>query len=191
MTIHREGTATISLVALVVGLLNIANFGEKSADNLLHEFKQKLDNISLPILMAASNKLGHGLGEERMKQIIQYYPNILFDYKKWDQTVFINNIKKISGWNDKTATLFVTNFPEFIYFYNIIKKYIKYVNRVKIQEAKLECNLYFFELNVFIRKLPFGLDIANNLILKPTNRLKKNEIPSGIYMPPLSFIQGI
>ena len=26
MTIHREGTATISLVALVVGLLNIANF---------------------------------------------------------------------------------------------------------------------------------------------------------------------
>ncbi|MFN5986311.1 MAG: phosphatidylserine decarboxylase, partial [Chitinophagaceae bacterium] len=26
MTIHREGTATISLVALVIGLLNIANF---------------------------------------------------------------------------------------------------------------------------------------------------------------------
>ena len=26
MTIHKEGTATISLVALVVGLLNIANF---------------------------------------------------------------------------------------------------------------------------------------------------------------------
>ena len=184
--IYESGLTTVEkiLTATKKQLLNIANFGEKSADNLLHEFKQKLDNISLPILMAASNKLGHGLGEERMKQIIQYYPNILFDYKKWDQTVFINNIKKISGWNDKTATLFVTNFPEFIYFYNIIKKYIKLKSTDIIQTGKFTNKIIIFsgfrDKDLEIRLEKQGAKIVttmskniNYLIIKHKNLLDK------------------
>ena len=74
--------------------------------------------------MAASNKLGHGIGEERMKQILEVYPNILIEYKEWSKIDFINKIKEINGWEEKTSTLLVTNFNTFIKFYNEIKKYI-------------------------------------------------------------------
>jgi NAD-dependent DNA ligase len=75
--------------------------------------------------MAASNKIGHGIGEERIKQVLSIYPNLLTDYKKWDNKEFIENLKQINGWELKTSTLFVTNFQEFIKFFNSIKKCIK------------------------------------------------------------------
>lgn len=75
--------------------------------------------------MVASNKLGHGLGNIKIKEIINTYPNILLDYMKWSNDTFINNIKILNGWNIKTAKLFVNNFSKFIQFYNSIKQYIK------------------------------------------------------------------
>jgi NAD-dependent DNA ligase len=106
-------------------LLLIDNFGEKMVNNILSAMQQALNNISLSKLMAASNKLGHGLGEEKIEKVITYYPSLLSDYKKWTYSEFINNIKQVNGWDTKTATLFVNNFQEFINFYNIIKKFIK------------------------------------------------------------------
>jgi NAD-dependent DNA ligase len=75
--------------------------------------------------MTASNKIGHGIGEERIKQVLLTYPNLLNDYKKWEEDEFINNLKQINGWEIKTSKLFVTNFDDFIKFFNSIKKYIK------------------------------------------------------------------
>jgi DNA ligase (NAD+) len=46
------------------------------------------------------------------------------DYKKWSKTDFINNIKSINGWEDKTAKLLVSNFEIFINFYDSVKEYI-------------------------------------------------------------------
>ena len=105
-------------------LINIENFGNKSVDNLIISLKEKLNNINLYKLMVASNKLGHGLGNIKIKEIINIYPNILLDYMKWSNDTFINNIKILNGWNIKTAKLFVNNFPKFIKFYNSIKQYI-------------------------------------------------------------------
>ena len=101
-----------------------SGFGEKTADNLIKAIKKAMTNIKLAKLMAASNKLGHGMGEERMKQILSVYPNLLSVYKKWSNKEFINNIININGWEEKTAKLFVSNFDEFIKFYDSIKKYI-------------------------------------------------------------------
>ena len=101
-----------------------SGFGEKTADNLVKSIKKAMANIKLAKLMAASNKLGHGMGEERMKQILNVYPNLLTVYKKWSDKEFINNIININGWEEKTAKLFVSNFDEFIKFYDSIKKYI-------------------------------------------------------------------
>lgn len=105
--------------------LTVESFGEKTANNLVESIKKSLTNISLSKLMAASNKLGHGLGEERMKQILAVYPNLLIDYKKWSKHEFIEKIKTINGWDVKTSTLLVDNFEEFIKFYNSISKHIK------------------------------------------------------------------
>lgn len=112
--------------------LNVEGFGEKTAKNIKESIIKSLTNISLSKLMAASNKLGHGLGEERMKQVLMKYPNILNEYKKWTKQEFINKIKEINGWEEKTSTLFVSNFEDFIKFYDSIKKF------VKIEDKKIE-----------------------------------------------------
>ena len=104
--------------------LKVDGFKEKSANNLVLAIKSAMTNIPLAKFMAASNKLGPGLGHERMKTVLSIYPNILIDYKKWSKTDFINKIKSINGWEDKTAKLLVSNFENFINFYDSVKEYI-------------------------------------------------------------------
>jgi NAD-dependent DNA ligase len=74
--------------------------------------------------MKASNKLGRGMGAERAKDVLNKYPNIMTDYKKYTEEQFINMLKIIDGWEEKTSTTFVQNFKYFIEFYESIKKYI-------------------------------------------------------------------
>ena len=112
--------------------LKVEGFAEKSADNLVSSIQIALDNVPLSKIMAASNKIGHGIGEERIKQVLSVYPNLLTDYKKWNEEEFINNLKQINGWETKTSTLFVSNFEDFIKFFNSIKKYIKLETGKKI-----------------------------------------------------------
>lgn len=116
--------------------LNVEGFKEKSAENLVNSIKTALTNVSLAKLMSASNKLGHGLGEERMKQILLVYPNILTDSSKWSKQEFIEKIKLINGWEEKTSTLFVSNFNDFIKFYNSIKDYITIESSKKQTKGK-------------------------------------------------------
>ncbi len=104
--------------------LMVDGFAEKSAQNLVESIKVALTNVPLARLMAASNKIGPGLGEERMKQVLAVYPNIMTDYKKWSKKEFIDKIKEINGWEEKTSTALVNNFGEFIKFYNSIQKYL-------------------------------------------------------------------
>lgn len=112
---------------------------QKSSDNLVAAVKKALTNIRLSKLMAATNKLGAGLGEERIKQVIEAYPNLLEDYKDWTKKEFIDKLIVLNGWEDKTSTLFVTNFSEFIKFYNGIKKFITLES---IEEKKITKNKY-------------------------------------------------
>jgi NAD-dependent DNA ligase len=118
---------------------NIEGFKEKSANNLIESIKKSLTDISLSKLMSASNKLGHGIGEERIKLVLEKYPNLLIDADKWSNTEFIDNLKTINGWEEKTSTLFVNNFNEFKKFYNSIKPYF---TLKKIQEKKITKNKY-------------------------------------------------
>lgn len=104
--------------------MTVEGFAEKSAQNLVDSIKIALSNVPLAKLMAASNKIGPGLGEERMKQVLSVYPNLMNDYKKWSKKEFIEKLIEINGWEEKTSTLLVNNFDDFIKFYNSIQKYI-------------------------------------------------------------------
>ena len=104
--------------------LNVEGFAEKTASNLVKSIKKAVTNVPLAKFMAASNKIGPGLGEERMKQVLSVYPNLLTDYKKWTKTEFINKLKEINGWEEKTSTLLVSNFNDFMEFYESVKKFV-------------------------------------------------------------------
>ena len=117
--------------------LKVENFGEKTASSLVASIKKAMTDISLAKLMAASNRLGHGMGYERMKSILDVYPNILTDYKKWKKDEFMDKLKEINGWEEKTATQFISNIDEFVKFYNNIKKYISLEEKKAIKKGEL------------------------------------------------------
>lgn len=123
---------------------NIESFKEKTIDNILKSIKKAMSDVMLAKIMAGSNKLGHGLGFERMKQILSKYPNILEEYDEWTKEEFIENIKDIDGWDTKTATLFVNNFNDFVDFYNSIKKYITIKKTIKIKTTKITNMTFVF-----------------------------------------------
>lgn len=170
--------------------LMVEGFGEKSAVNLVASIKKALSNVPLSKLMAASNKLGHGLGEERMKQVLTKYPNLMTCYKKWTKKEFIDKIKEINGWEEKTASLLVTNFGEFVKFYTLINKYIK-VEEIKITKGEFTDKIVVFtgfrdkdlEANIEAQGGKIGSSVSKNtnyLIVKdqtvidvPTDKVSK------------------
>ena len=168
-------------------LINIEGFQEKSAKNIVESIKKSLTNIPLSKLMSASNKLGHGIGEERIKQVLEKYPDLLYDVDKWSKEEFINNLKSINSWEEKTSSLFVSNYNEFIKFYDSIKSY---TSLKKIENKKIIKNKYTdksmvlsgFRDNQLQSKLEeFGAKITNSiskntdyLIVKDQNTIDEN-----------------
>lgn len=129
--IYNSGLKTIKdfVNATKEELLKVDGIKEKSADNLIKSINKALINNSTGIelynLMAASNQLGHGMGKERCKLVLEKYPDLLTEYKKWKKDEFINKIKEIPGWEEKTSKQFVSNFNKFITFYESIKDKVK------------------------------------------------------------------
>ena len=112
-------------------LLNIPTIKEKSAVNILNSIKTSTNEVSLLNLMVASNKLGLGMGKRRINSILTKYPNLIETYSKWTKKEFIEKIKSIEGWEDKTSTMFVENFNSFITFYKDLKNVLKIKNEKK------------------------------------------------------------
>lgn len=153
------------------------DFKEKTAENLHNSVKFSMNNnLNLHDLMSASNKLGHGMGSERCKLILDTYPNLLVDYKKWSKKVFIEKLKEIPGFEEKTSQMFVDNFPKFIEFYNQIKNYItiKKESEKKIKKSTLNGKIIVLsgfrdkELEILLKE--YNVDIKNS-ISKNTNIL--------------------
>ena len=128
--IYESGLKNIPdiLKASKDNFLSVEGFKDKSAENLVLAIKKAVTNnsqgLNLYQIMSASNKLGHGMGEERCKLILDELPNLMKDYKKWSKKEFIEKLKNIPGFEEKTSQQFVDNFPKFITFYNKIEKYI-------------------------------------------------------------------
>ncbi len=144
LVLHGLNTIVKIITAKESDLLEIDGIQEKSASNIVESIKSSLTNIKLSKLMAASNKLGRGIGEERIEQVLLQYPNLLSDYKKWDENEFIGKLKEINGWEDKTSKLLVSNFEEFMIFYDSIKKYISIETKMKVIKGKLLDKIFIF-----------------------------------------------
>ena len=161
----------------------IDGFKKKSSENLELSINKALSKpITLSKFMAATNKLGSGIAEERIKIILDKYPHILTDYNKWTKIEFINNLKELNGWEDKTSTLFVNNFDKFIDFYNDIKDYITIEENKKISTNVVFSGFKDTELQAFLENLGIKvIDSINKntdlLIIKDddtnTNKVKK------------------
>lgn len=130
--IYDSGLKTIKdiLDASKSDFLKADGFQEKSAENIVKSIKKAMssnnsNSSGLSILMSASNQFGHGMGQRRMDIVLEKYPKILEDHKKWTSEEFINKIKELPGWEEKTSQQFVSKFPNFIKFYKSLKDHVK------------------------------------------------------------------
>ena len=112
-------------------ILKLDGFKEKSATKLHVAIQKSLKEVNLETIMGASNKFGRGVGVRKSKTVLDVYPNILKDYKKWSNEEFIEKIKGISGWDSKTSTEFVDKFDDFAKFYKSIEKFVKLKKKLK------------------------------------------------------------
>ena len=91
--------------------MTIAGFKETMSEKIHNSIQDRIENVSLPLLMDASNMFGHGMGENRIKLILDEYPDIL--------TIKASSPRKremvvdIDGFAEKTAKKFVKNIPAF------------------------------------------------------------------------------
>lgn len=163
-------------------LLKIDGIKEKSANNIVDSIKLTLTNINLDKFMTATNKLGNGIGYEKIKSILNIYPNIIEIYKKWNNEEFINKIKDIKGWDDKTALVFVKNFSNFIIFYEEIKDFIilkshniDIINNNLILKDKIIVLSGFRNKELQAKIINNGGNVANTISSKTNYLIVKNK----------------
>lgn len=159
------------LEAKKCNFMQLDGFKEKSSNKLVNSIKVAMSNVKLEDLMGASNKLGRGIGSRKAKTVLDFYPNLLKDYNNWSKSQFIEKIKLIDGWEEKTSKLLVENFKNFMEFYNSINKYITISNPNKKQKISK-----FSELTIVTTGFRFSkiLDKLENLGIKVTNSVSKN-----------------
>ena len=142
--LYESGIKTILqiLEAKKDDFIEVDGFKEKSSQNLVESIKKAMTNnnegVELYDLMSASNKLVYGMGSERCKLILENIPDLLSNHKKWTKKEFIDKIKEIPGFEEKTSQMFVDNFKNFVEFYNSIKDHITIKkSKKKVVKSKL------------------------------------------------------
>ena len=120
--IMNTGKKTIPqiLTMTIQDFLEVEGFKEKMATKIYNSIHERLDNISLPALMGASNIFGRGLGTKRIIAIMNEYPDILTSSESQEEK--IEKVTQLDGFKDKTARLFVPYIPNFIKFLKDIKQ---------------------------------------------------------------------
>jgi NAD-dependent DNA ligase len=91
--------------------LKVEGFKEKMANKLHSGIHQKLKDVTLTTLMAASNIFGRGFSDKKLELILGEIPDILVSSKSPSQKIAA--VTAIKGMAEKTATAFVSQIDEF------------------------------------------------------------------------------
>jgi NAD-dependent DNA ligase len=92
----------------------VEGFKEKMIEKVYTGIHDKVGKASLLDIMVASNLLGRGLGQRKIKPILEKYPDILRS-KESDEDK-IKMLREIEGIGPENAKSFVSNIPAFMAF---------------------------------------------------------------------------
>jgi len=92
----------------------VEGFKDKMIEKVFTGIQEKVANASLLEIMVASNLLGRGLGERKIRPILDKYPNILTTGESGAEKM--NMLQSVDGIGIENAKSFVTNIPGFIEF---------------------------------------------------------------------------
>jgi NAD-dependent DNA ligase len=89
-------------------LAKIDGFKDKMVNKLYDNIQAGINDMTLLDFMNASNIFGHGIGERKLKKILQAYPDIMAEEEVFDAVVGLD------GFDTITATQFAESLPNFI-----------------------------------------------------------------------------
>lgn len=112
--------------------MKIPGFKEKMSTKIYNSIQYQINNISLPTLMDASNIFGHGMGESRIKLVLQEFPDILITKESNQEKR--EQVMEIDGFAEKTAMKFVKNIQKF-------NKFLKEINMTDRSVYKINKNI--------------------------------------------------
>ena len=92
--------------------MRIDGFKDKLSLKIINSIKKSLSNIQLARLLSATNIIGRGFGEKKIKIILEAYPNILIE--NISNIEKVEKIKLLNGMSTKSAELFVSNINRFL-----------------------------------------------------------------------------
>jgi NAD-dependent DNA ligase len=117
--IMEAGYSTIpEIIALTEeDLLKVPGFKKKMASKLYEGIKEKINSVSLPELMHATNIFGRGFGTKKIEAILSDLPLILVDESPKQEK--IKKVTGVQGLAKKTAEQFVNQLDEFIEFMKV------------------------------------------------------------------------
>lgn len=119
-------------------VLEIDGFKDKSASNLIEALKD-IKMKSCNDIMIASNIIGRGLGESKLKLILKTYPFICNDKKKGLE-LKVEDLMKINGMGEITSNLFKDNLRKFYEFYEELEFELKEVVEKKVEKPVKNMN---------------------------------------------------
>ena len=94
----------------------VEGFKTKMIEKVYTSLHDKIDNASLLEIMAASNKFGRGIGERKIRPILDEYPDILTRSETNEKKITM--LKSIKGIGKENANAFVEHIPDFMAFLN-------------------------------------------------------------------------
>ena len=92
----------------------VEGFKSKMIDKIYLGIQEKVGKASLLDIMVASGKFGRGLGERKIRPILDMYPSILESKKSHEEKTVM--LKKVAGIGKETATDFVEGITSFLHF---------------------------------------------------------------------------
>ena len=98
-------------------LLKVPGFKKKMASKIYEGIKEKINSVSLPELMHATNIFGRGFGTKKIEAILSDLPLILVDESSKAEK--IKKVIGVQGLAKKTAEQFVNQLDEFIEFMKV------------------------------------------------------------------------
>lgn len=110
----------------------IAGFKDKMIDKIADGIETKVKSATLLDIMVASNLLGRGLGERKIRPILEAQPQILLSKDSNEEK--IKKLKAIPGIGPENANSFVANIPVFLGFLKECDLEYKLDNPIQVPE---------------------------------------------------------
>ena len=130
-TIFKILTLNVDKASLIDGL------GEKVLNKIFISFREVIQTTNMASLMYASQVFGRGLGEKKLKLILNEIPDVLEHISDSELKDKINNIE---GFSNVTTDKFIENLDEFKLFFKDLNQIIRVQHLIpeKRSETKSE-----------------------------------------------------